>query len=287
MLTIKEQLLKLSVPFKIKDIQAIGGGCINRCYRIVSVDRSSLFIKVNELLNEDNFEKEKFNLEYLKNKSPLVVPDVVFLLSSEETNKVYLCLSYLERMPETNEFYYQLGMGLAKLHQNSEKFFGWMEDNYIGSLFQKNDRCGEWVEFFITQRLEPLVKVCFDKRMLDSTSVKAFNNLYNKIEEIFPNEPSALLHGDFWQGNRLYTTQGAAIFDTACYYGHREMDIAMGFLFGTLPDAFLEGYNSIYPLEKDFMKRKDICNLYPLLVHAVLFGMSYIYDIKSIIKKFQ
>ncbi len=284
---IEKQLLDLSIPFKMKDIQAVSGGCINRCYRIVSVDGLSLFIKVNELLSKDNFEKEKFNLEYLKNKSPLVVPEVVFLLSNAELNKVYLGLSYLERMPETDEFYFELGVGLAKLHQNSDKFFGWLEDNYIGSLFQKNERCGEWAEFFVTQRLEPLVKICFDKRMLDTTSVKAFNNLYNKIDEIFPKEPPALLHGDLWQGNRMPTTRGAAIFDAACYYGHREMDIAMGFLFGALPDVFFEGYNSVYSLEKDFMKRKDVCNLYPLLVHAVLFGMSYIYDIKSIIKKFQ
>lgn len=293
MLSIKEQeliekhLLDLSVPFKIKSVQTIGGGCINSCYQIISVDGSSLFIKVNENSNRDNFEKEKFNLEYLKNKSSLVVPDVVFLLSNEELNKVYLGLSYLERVAETNEFYFQLGVGLAELHRNTQKFYGWYEDNYIGSLYQSNQQSERWSEFFITQRLEPLVKVCFDRGMLDRMSVKTFSNLYNKIEEIFPEEPSALLHGDFWQGNRMNTTQGPAIFDAACYYGHREMDIAMGFLFGSLPDVFFEGYNSVYPLERDFIERRDICNLYPLLVHAVLFGMSYIYDIKSIIKKFQ
>ncbi len=282
---IQTSLKQLNPDFEWDNTINISGGCINECYKISSKNNLHFFLKINSVAHIDNLEKEKFNLKYLKDKSSLKIPNFIGLFHDD--NHVYLVLEYLERIPENNDFYYQFGIGLAQLHQNTEKFFGWFHDNYIGSLHQANHQHSNWSEFFIVERLEPLTKICFDQNMLGKSDIKAFQNLYNNIENIFPSEHPALLHGDLWQGNRMNSTQGVAIFDPACYYGHREMDISMCFLFGNLPPIFFEAYNSIHPLEKDFMKRKDICNLYPLLVHAILFGMSYIYDIKSIIKKFQ
>lgn len=270
---------------KILSVNAIGGGCINETYCVQVDSGQKYFVKINDIKQKDNFIQEKFNLDYLKNKSSLKVPDVIQIC--EHQNKVALVLEYLEKSFENNEFHFLLGKGLAELHKNTETFFGWFQDNYIGSLKQLNKRISEWDEFFATQRLEPLVKECFDKSMLSKSDVRAFENLYNELKNIFPDEPPALLHGDLWTGNRMNTTQGAAIFDPACYFGCREMDIAMLHVFGNVPVDFFDGYNSVYLLEKNFRDRIDICNLYPLLVHAVLFGYSYIYDIKRIIKKFQ
>lgn len=281
-----EQYLKNSgIDFECSEFFSIGGGCINTCYGIVSPKKEKLFLKINTLKHLDNFQKEKANLEYLKNKSLLKVPDVIGLFH-DHTN-AYLILEYLEKLPMTTEFYYSFGKGLATLHQHTENFFGWFEDNYIGNLPQKNQKHSKWSEFFVTQRLEPLVKVCYDKKIIEKKELRAFQNLYNQLETIFPEEPPALLHGDLWQGNIMNSTLGACIFDAACYFGHREMDIAMSMLFGNLPPPFFDGYNEVYPIEKNFLERKDICNLYPLLVHTILFGMSYVYDIKNIIKKFQ
>lgn len=280
------QSLRLqNIEFTIDSILPISGGSINQCYKITSKKGQPLFLKLNSFKHKDNFEKEVFNLKYLKNKSSIYIPDVIAIFDDDEW--AYLILEYLDRENETNEFYYQFGIGLAQLHQNTEKFFGWYHSNYIGSIIQPNQQYSTWAEFFITQRLDPLIKVCFDRGMLGKSDIRGFSNLFKQLENIFPEERPALLHGDLWQGNRMNTHKGVAIFDPACYYGHREMDIAMCFLFGSLPPAFFDGYNAIYPLEKQFMIRKDICNLYPLLVHAVIFGMAYIYDIKSSIKKFQ
>ena len=277
-------LQKAGIKENIQSISTVGGGCINNCYAIQFHTNEKVFLKTNINEAKDNFEKEKFNLNYLKGKSSLLIPEVIALF--EEYDKVYLVLEYLERTVENDAFFLAYGKGLAELHKNTTSFFGWYHDNYIGSLVQQNNQCSTWSEFYITQRLDPLVKECYDKKMLDKISIRSFQNLYNRLEDIYPNEPSALLHGDLWQGNRMPVKEGAAVFDAACYYGHREMDIAMNLLFGHLPSSFFDAYNSVYPLEKSFMQRKDISQLYPLLVHAVLFGMSYIYDIKSIIKKF-
>lgn len=84
----------------------------------------------------------------------------------------------------------------------------------------------------------------------------------------------------------MNTTNGPAVFDPAVYYGHREMDIAMTRLFGGFGPEFYRAYNNHYPLDKDYVKRTDICNLYPLLVHVKLFGTSYLSDVLSTIKRF-
>lgn len=277
----------LSVCFqneRVSKTDTVSGGCINETYVVTLQNNQKYFIKLNSITNKDFFVQEKFNLEYLKNKSSLKVPDVVNFCELE--NICVLVLEYLEKSVENKEFHFLLGKGLAELHKNTEIFFGWFQDNYIGSLKQQNQKLSEWQEFYISQRLEPLVKICFDKSMLEKTSLKAFENLYRELKNIFPDEPPALLHGDLWTGNRMNTTKGVSVFDPACYYGHREMDIAMLNLFGKASDVFYDGYNSVFPLEKNFKERMDICNLYPLLVHAILFGYAYIYDIKSIIKKF-
>ncbi len=75
------------------------------------------------------------------------------------------------------------------------------------------------------------------------------------------------------------------IFDPAVYFGHREMDIGMSKLFGGFSPNFYEAYNEIYPLEIGWQDRVDVANLYPLLVHVILFGGSYAYDVKRILQR--
>ncbi len=201
---------------KILSVNSIDGGCINQSFLVELDDEKKYFVKINDIKQKDNFIQEQFNLDYLKNKSSLKVPDVIKIF--EHQNQVALVLEYLEKSVENNEFHFLFGKGLAELHQNTEAFFGWFQNNYIGSLKQLNKKISDWDEFFTTQRLEPLVKECFDKNMLSKSDVRAFENLYNELKNIFPDEPPALLHGDLWTGNRMNTTQGEDIFDPDCYF---------------------------------------------------------------------
>jgi fructosamine-3-kinase len=47
-------------------------------------------------------------------------------------------------------------------------------------------------------------------------------------------------------------------------------------LFGTIPERTLAGYQEISPLADGWRERIPIWQLFPLLVHAVLFGGSYL-----------
>jgi fructosamine-3-kinase len=65
------------------------------------------------------------------------------------------------------------------------------------------------------------------------------------------------------------------IYDPAVYYGNREMDIAMSLLFGRFNKSFYEYYNETFPLQHRWEERVQLCQLYPLLVHLILFGGHY------------
>ena len=104
---------------------------------------------------------------------------------------------------------------------------------------------------------------------------------------MLPKEPPALLHGDLWQGNLLCNENyNPVLIDPAIYYGHKEIDLAMLFLFGNVPDEAFAEYELIYPIEKGWKERMDISQLYPLMVHLVLFGNSYQTAVNSILKKY-
>ena len=64
------------------------------------------------------------------------------------------------------------------------------------------------------------------------------------------------------------------------------MDIGITKLFGGFSNELYVRYNEVYPLENNWLSRLPYTQLYPLLVHAVLFGGHYISSTKDILRKF-
>ena len=46
--------------------------------------------------------------------------------------------------------------------------------------------------------------------------------------------------------------------------------------FGNFPDSFYQGYNDEWPLPDDYLKRRQLYDLYHVLNHANMFGGGYI-----------
>ncbi|HET9746271.1 MAG TPA: fructosamine kinase family protein, partial [Chitinophagaceae bacterium] len=145
----------------------------------------------------------------------------------------------------------------------------------------------DWSSFYAQCRIIPLVKRLVDEGAISFKDMETAETLCNKLENIFPREPASLLHGDLWAGNYLVHSSGyAAIFDPAVYFGHREMDIGMTRLFGGFDHEFYNVYNQTYPLENGWEQRLPVAQLYPILVHAVLFGGHYCRQAMDIVKRF-
>ncbi len=265
--------------------QSVGGGCINRTLKLNTTE-GAFFIKLNDaFIYPGMFDAEMQGLKLLAGKSALRIP--VPLISGMFNNTAFLLMEFIGQAPPVKNFWENFRASLAALHKNTYPKFGLDISNYIGSLPQQNSYCDSWSEFFSTQRLGPLSESACRKQLLPSSLMAHFERLYARLPEIFPEEQPALLHGDLWNGNYMIADKGTAcLIDPAVYFGHREMDLGMSKLFGGFSNGFYAAYHNAYPLEKGWQERTDICNLYPLLVHLILFGKSYLWDIERVVKKF-
>jgi fructosamine-3-kinase len=74
--------------------------------------------------------------------------------------------------------------------------------------------------------------------------------------------------------------------DPAIYHADPEIELAFSTLFGTFGEPFFKRYEGHRPLRAGFAERKEIYNLYPLLVHVRLFGDAYVSDVNMILRRF-
>lgn len=267
------------------DAQQLSGGSINEAAKIIT-SSDSLFVKWNDTeAFPAMFELEARNLNLLRQTQTVQTPAVIEV--NDVDNFSFLILDYVQANTKSFAGTEKLGEQIALLHQNTNVDFGLHYNNYIGILQQFNKLNESWADFFIENRLKPLVNKAYQMQLLDLEEMSLFVTLYQKIPTLFPDEKPALLHGDLWGGNYLITETGIPfVFDPACYFGHREMDIAMTVLFGGYDRVFYEAYHATFPLESGWQERTALWNLYPLLIHLLLFGKNYHNNLMQSVKKF-
>lgn len=269
----------------ISSVTPLGGGDINEARRL-ETSSGTYFMKYN--LSDRHpgmFEKEAGGLDMLRQSGEIRIPGVI--LCGEADGQAYLLLEFIRSAPLKAGFWDEFGTSLAKMHRHHSDHFGLDQDNYMGSLHQSNQKHSDWIGFFIHERLEPQSRMAREKGLLGRSFTSGMEKLYRRLPDIFPIEPPSLVHGDLWNGNYMADDTGSAcLIDPAAYYGFREVDIAMSRLFGVFGGDFYEAYNREYPLEKGWLERVDICNLYPLLVHVNLFGRGYTGSVERIVGKF-
>lgn len=97
-----------------------------------------------------------------------------------------------------------------------------------------------------------------------------------RLETLIPPGPPAVLHGDLWWGNVGWGLDGQPfVLDPSVHGGHPEEDLAMLALFGPVPPRLYDAYRDRRTLDDGWEDRVALWQLYPLLVHTVLFGGSY------------
>lgn len=284
-----QHYIQRSLDQKIISVQRVSGGSINQTARVTLADGSLCFLKWNQTARPDMFVKEQRGLELLASAdTSLRIPKVLATgTAGSETETGFLLQEYIEEGRAVRDSDEKFGLALAALHKHTADQYGLDHDNYIGRLPQSNKRHSNWVYFFIEERMKPQVKLATDSGKLGSKAVSSFESMYKQLPDIFPHEPPSLLHGDLWSGNYFYDEKGrATIYDPAVYYGNREIELSFTYLFGGYSSGFYKAYREAYPLDTGFKSRKDIYNLYPLLVHTNLFGGSYARQVESIVNQF-
>lgn len=268
--------------FEITDVKELGGGDINEVFLITTTTGDQMVVKLNDPKAFPNmFQAEKKGLETLSATNTVEIPKVIDV--GETGDQSYLLLEYKPRGKPGGNFWETFGSQLADLHKITSAQFGFSEDNYIGSLPQQNATTTDAAKFYVTQRIQPQLKLA-QQQNFDLGISKYF---LRNISENIPDEPPALIHGDLWNGNLLITAEGSAcLIDPAVAYAPREMDLAMMKLFGGFDPKFFRTYEEEFPLERGFNERVPLWQLYYLLVHLNIFGTGYKNQVLNIVKKY-
>jgi len=259
--------------FAIARATPLGGGDINRTFRLDGENGSSYFVKLNNPEKLAMFAAENAGLTELAATRTVRVPRSIVHGSSFQ--HAFLVLEYLEFGGSGDAHLF--GEQLAALHRTTAPEFGFVLDNTIGSTPQPNGWNVEWIAFWRERRLDFQLQLAAHNgyggklQMLGERLLEALPVFFGG----YAPQPS-LLHGDLWGGNHAYLRDGTpVIFDPAPYYGDREADLAMTELFGGFDPEFYAAYRAVYPLDAGYATRRTLYNLYHILNHANLFGGGY------------
>jgi fructosamine-3-kinase len=254
----------------------LAGGDVCSSTRLRLSTGASALVKTRPHAPADFFHVEARGLRWLGAVDGVSVPDV---LAVEDD---CLILSWVEGARPSVESAEHLGRSLAGLHQAGAPVFGLQEtgdqtgpDGYIGTLPMRNRATETWPEFYATQRVLPYLKLARDRQAVSAEDAGAIEGVVHRIVELAgPEEAPARLHGDLWSGNLIWGQESKVwLIDPASYGGHRETDLAMLALFGCpqLPRV-LDAYQEATPLSDGWEDRVALHQLFPLLVHACMFG---------------
>jgi fructosamine-3-kinase len=250
----------------------VAGGDICTSTRLRLSGGGSALMKTRPNAPDDFFPVEARGLRWLGEAPGVDVPEV---LAAEAD---CLILSWVEAGRPTPEAAERFGRGLAATHRAGAPAFGAGRDGYIGTLPLPNRTAPTWPEFFATRRILPYLKLARDRGAVSPDDAADVEAVVRRITDLAgPPEPPARLHGDLWSGNVLWGQDGRTwLVDPAAYAGHRETDLAMLALFG-LPQLqrVLDAYAEEAPLAEGWEDRVGLHQLFPLLVHACLFGGGY------------
>ncbi len=270
---------------EVRGKRPLSGGCVGEVYAVALADGRQLVAKVG---GSGGLGLEGWMLGYLAEHSVLPVPAVL------HADDRLLLLEELPNDGRIDDAAERDAAGhLAALHSVTATRFGLVRDTLIGPLPQPNPPSERWVAFFAEHRLLYMAGLAAEVGQLPADLRCQCETLAGRLgrwlEE--PDRP-ALLHGDLWGGNVLCRRGpgGSTIsgfIDPAIYYGHPEIELAYATLFNTFGVAFFEAYQDRRPLTLGFFEaRRDLYNLYPLLVHVRLFGAGYLPPVAETLKRF-
>ena len=281
-----EEIIRLHINSNAKliDNKATAGGCINNSQQL-RTNHGIYFLKWNDSIPDDMFPAEMKGLKLLSEPGLIKIPETI--ASGKIRGKNYLLMECIDTGRRLADYWENFGQTLAEMHRVTSDSYGLDHDNYIGSLPQKNEELDDWIEFFINHRLEAQLNLALKNGLVSNQFADRYRAFYHKLNELLPENPASLLHGDLWSGNVMVGSDGhVCLIDPAVYYGHREIELAFTQMFGGFETTFYDSYHNAYPLDPGFNERVQVYNIYPHMVHVNLFGTSYLSGVNSVLDRY-
>lgn len=271
------QALGAALGAAVTAMRPLPGGDMSDAFSVTLDDGREVFVKTRDRADPRMFPCEARGLGWLAEAGALPLPRVLAVSAESAPGPRFLALEMLRPGRRRRDYEDALGRGLAALHRAGAPGFGLDHDNFIGALPQENTPCPTWAAFYAERRLLPQLRRAVDQGRAPVAWIRDFDRMTGKLDGLVgPAEPPARLHGDLWGGNLHADESGQPVLiDPAVYGGHREVDLAMLALFGGVSERFYDAYDEAYPLDPHWPERVPLYQLYPLLVHVNLFGMSY------------
>jgi fructosamine-3-kinase len=250
------------------------GGDVAEAFRLDLADGRSVFAKTHRDPPAGFFTTEAVGLTWLRTPGEVAVPKVL----SVSDEPPLLVMEWIDVGRATATTDARLGKALARVHQAGASSFGREDRRTTGSRALPNEPCTTWVEFYATQRLEPLAEMARVEESLPESTLVDVATVIERLGDLGgEGEPPSRLHGDLWAGNRLVDREGNSwLIDPAAHGGHREFDLAMMRLFGGYGDDCFDAYDAEFALSDGWERRVPLHQLAPLMVHAIKFGGQYV-----------
>ena len=278
-----EDRIEAALGVRPTSTHALSGGCVADARVATLPDGSRIVAKIDPS-RSSGLELEGWMLDVLRERAGAPTPRVLHAADD------LLIMEFVEGRNDFNAAAQRdCAERFARMHDATWESFGLECDTVIGGLPQPNPPTDRWLDFFAEHRLLHTAREAERAGRLPADLRKRVEALASSLDRwlIEPDRPS-LIHGDAWSGNIL-TNNGrlVALIDPAIHYAHPEVELAFTTLFGTFGEPFFERYNEIRPIPEGFFEqRRDLYNLYPLLVHVRLFGGGYVASVASALRRF-
>lgn len=250
----------------------VAGGDVATATKLRLSDGTTALMKTLPQAPPTFFPSEARGLRWLAEvEGGVAVPEVLAV------DAECLILRWVEPGRNSGDLAASFGRALAATHAAGAPSYGLDEDGFIARLPLPNRTADSWAEFYAVRRVLPYLKLARDRGAVTDGEAATVEAVVGRLTDLVPDEPPARLHGDLWNGNVLWGTDGTiSVIDPAAHGGHREVDLAMLTLFGLphLPRV-LDAYAEVTPLADGWEDRIALHQLFPLLVHACLFGGGY------------
>lgn len=259
----------------------LSGGCVGDVFAIDLADGDKIVAKIADAGGK--LALEGFMLGVLR-KAGLPVPEVI------RADDDLLLMTWIDGGDAIDaDAQVHAADLLAALHGHTQADFGFDRATLIGGLDQPNPITTSWRAFFRDHRLLYMAGEAHRVGHLPARAMARIETLAARLERWIGEPPApSLIHGDMWAGNVLAKGGRIAGFvDPAIYYADAEIELAFSTLFSTFGDSFFRRYAEHRPIRPGFFEeRRDLLNLYPLLVHVRLFGGAYVQSVERTLAKF-